>query len=519
MTATIFTCLEAAAERTPAAPALVDGRRRVDHQGLATDAQAVGRSLMALGLVRRTRVAIYLDKSIEMATAILACVSAGLIAVPLNPKLKPWQVAYAVGDCGAGCLITSAFRWSQLKPALPDWSGRLVLTGEASQDAIAWNTLRTAGMPVSGVQPIDADPAAILYTSGSTGPPKGVVLSNRNLTAGAESVNRYLGTRPQDVILGLLPLSFDAGLSQLTTAICAGACVVLHEYIRPQEVASVCASHGVTSITAVPPLWTQLAQGVWAPDVAAQVRIIANTGGHMPAPLLQTLRRTFPRAAPFLMYGLTEAFRSTYLDPAEVDRRPGSIGKAIPNAEVLVLDEHGQECPPGVPGELVHRGAHVALGYWNDAERTAERFRPFEGFTNSGVRQEFAVWSGDIVKRDEEGFLYFVGRRDEMIKSMGYRISPGEVESVLFQAACVHEAAVFGIPDEEAGQKVVAAVVPGRAPFDLALLEDHCRRLLPSYMTPHLAPCDALPRSPNGKIDRAALRKAFLAGELQLERV
>ena len=218
--------------------------------------------------------------------------------------------------------------------------------------------------------------AAILYTSGSTGLPKGVVLSHRNLIAGAESVSHYLGNTADDVILSALPLSFDAGFSQLTTAFSVGAHVVLLNYLLPADVVRLCSRHRVTGLTCVPPLWVQIADQDWPTEAAENLRYFANTGGRMPKAALDRLRSLFRRAKPFLMYGLTEAFRSTYLDPAEVDRRPDSIGKAIPNAEVLVVRPDGSLCGPGEQGELVHRGALVAMGYWNDPEQTAERFRP-----------------------------------------------------------------------------------------------------------------------------------------------
>jgi acyl-CoA synthetase (AMP-forming)/AMP-acid ligase II len=205
------------------------------------------------------------------------------------------------------------------------------------------------------------------------------------------------------------------------------------------------------------------------------------------------------------MYGLTEAFRSTYLDPAEIDRRPDSIGKAIPDAEILVLRDDGSPCDADEPGELVHRGPHVTLGYWNDPKSTAERFRPLDRRPAFGLVAEMAVWSGDLVRRDAEGFLYFVGRRDELIKSSGYRISPTEVETVLFAAPGVREAAVFAVPDDAVGQKIVAAVVATKPPLDTAALTSHCSKYLPTYMVPHLLPVEELPRSPNGKIDRRSL--------------
>jgi acyl-CoA ligase (AMP-forming) (exosortase A-associated) len=322
-------------------------------------------------------------------------------------------------------------------------------------------------------------PVAILYTSGSTGRPKGVVLSHRNLLVGAESVSTYLGNTADDVILAALPLSFDAGLSQVTTAFSVGAHVVLMNYLLPADVVRLCARHRVTGLTCVPPLWLQLTSVDW-PEEARSLRYFANTGGRMPRHTLDGLRALFPGADPYLMYGLTEAFRSTYLDPSEVDRRPDSIGRAIPNAEILVVTPDGSPAAPGEEGELVHRGPLVALGYWNDPVRTAERFRALPGEPRSWQAPERAVWSGDTVVADEDGFLYFVGRTDDMIKTSGYRVSPTEIEEVAYGTGLVGDVVALGIEDDRLGQRIVLVATPlGAEPLDGDALLDRLRRQLP----------------------------------------
>jgi acyl-CoA ligase (AMP-forming) (exosortase A-associated) len=349
--------------------------------------------------------------------------------------------------------------------------------------------------------------AAVLYTSGSTGNPKGVVLSHRNMVAGAKSVAQYLDNTSDDRILSVLPLSFDAGLSQLTTAFTIGARVVLLNYLLPRDVLRACADERITGLTGVPPLWIQLAELDWPAAASESMRYFANTGGHMPRPILDRLRVVMPKAKPFLMYGLTEAFRSTYLDPSEVDKRPDSIGKAIPNAEILVVRTDGALCGPDEPGELVHRGALVSMGYWNDPERTAERFRQAPGQPAGICLPEIAVWSGDVVRRDAEGFLYFVGRRDEMIKTSGYRVSPTEVEEVVYATGLVGAAAAIGAPHPRLGQGIIiVASPPAGGRLDSEALMTQCRRNLPQYMIPLLiAERATLPRNPNGKIDRKTL--------------
>jgi acyl-CoA ligase (AMP-forming) (exosortase A-associated) len=358
---------------------------------------------------------------------------------------------------------------------------------------------------------IDTDMAAILYTSGSTGKPKGVVISHRNLVAGAISVASYLGNNSDDTLLAALPLSFDAGFSQLTTAFHAGARVVLLNYLMPRDVLKALEKECITGLTAVPPLYIQLARFDWPASINESLRYFANTGGRMPLDTLSALRVRAPAAKPFLMYGLTEAFRSTYLPPDEIDRRPDSIGKAIPNAEIHVLREDGTPCTPNEPGELVHRGALVAMGYWNDPEKTAERFRPLPSISGHGTGltlPEIAVFSGDTVRMDEDGFLYFIGRRDEIIKTSGYRVSPTEVEEILYATKMVGECIAFGFPDPVLGQAihVIATSASGNG-LNVAELLAECRARMPAFMVP--ARIDIretpLPRNPNGKIDRKAL--------------
>jgi len=314
-------------------------------------------------------------------------------------------------------------------------------------------------------------------------------------------------------LLAALPLSFDAGFSQLTTAFHAGARVVLLNYLLPRDVLKAMVKHQVTGLTAVPPLYIQLTQMDWPAEIDQHLRYFANTGGRMPRETLDALRARMPRSLPYLMYGLTEAFRSTYLPPAEVDRRPDSIGKAIPNAEILVLREDGSPCAPHEPGELVHRGALVGLGYWNDPAKTAERYKPLPGREAGLVLPEIAVFSGDTVRMDEEGFLYFIGRRDEMIKTSGYRVSPTEVEEILYATKLVGECIAFGVDHPAMGQAIqIIATPPGAEPLDVAALLAECRKQMPAYMVPQgiEVATGPLPRNPNGKIDRKTLATAWV---------
>jgi acyl-CoA ligase (AMP-forming) (exosortase A-associated) len=399
-------------------------------------------------------------------------------------------------------------------------TGGTVPPGESLAPRLTIHTWDGVAAQADGHRVIDTDLTAIFYTSGSTGLPKGVALSHRNMVAGAQSVAHYLENRADDVLLAALPLSFDAGFSQLTTAFSVGARVALLNYLLPRDVLKAMERERVTGLTAVPPLWIQLAQLDWPEAAGAHLRYFANTGGRMPRATLDRLRARLPAARPYLMYGLTEAFRATYLPPEEVERRPDSIGKAIPNAEVLVLREDGSECAPDEPGELVQRGALVGLGYWNDPEKTAERYKPLlpaiVGRAPELSLPEIAVFSGDTVRRDQDGFLYFIGRRDEMIKTSGYRVSPTEIEEILYATGLVGECAAFGLPHETLGQYVAVMLTPApNAPQDkkklIAQITGECRRRMPMYMIPALIEVCAgfLPRNPNGKIDRKSLLAAL----------
>ncbi|MEO8937567.1 MAG: acyl-CoA ligase (AMP-forming), exosortase A system-associated, partial [Burkholderiaceae bacterium] len=464
------------AARDPDAPALAAQGVTTSYASLSDQVERFAAAVAALGLARSERVAIYLDKRIEFVVSVFGTAAAGGVFVPVNPLLKSDQVAYILADCDVRVLITSRDRYYGLRDTLAGGPGMhtvVLIDGlddelraepHAPWQLIGWAELLAGSARVHRV--IDTDMTSILYTSGSTGKPKGVVLSHRNMVAGANSVASYLENRPGDRLLAVLPLSFDAGFSQLTTAFASGATTVLMNYLLPRDVLAALDTQKITGLTAVPPLWIQLAALAWPATITTHLRYLANTGGHMPRATLDALRRHLPRTKPFLMYGLTEAFRSTYLPPEEVDRRPDSIGKAIPNAEILVLREDGSECAADEPGELVHRGALVGMGYWNDAAKTAERYKPLpraaHGATTGLVLPEIAVFSGDTVRRDADGYLYFVGRRDEMIKTSGYRVSPTEVEEALYATGLLSEVAAFGVAHPVLGQAIVV-IAMGKA--------------------------------------------------------
>jgi acyl-CoA ligase (AMP-forming) (exosortase A-associated) len=515
----IHECIFSSAARTPDAEALAYMGNRLDYAALAKCVESAAGMFLELRHGRGERVAAYLEKRIETIASLFGAAAAGGVFVPVNPLLKAEQVGYILLDCNVRILVTSIDRLKLLAPSLlqcPDLHTVLVVGSHEDiprvdgLNIVHWDAAHAAASRRTGHRTIDTDMAAILYTSGSTGKPKGVVLSHRNMVAGARSVARYLENTPADRILAVLPLSFDYGLSQLTTAFHAGATAVLMNHLLTRDVIKTVEAERITGLAAVPPLWIQLAQLKWPEE--ATLRYFTNSGGAMQRVTLDRLRKSLPKAKPYLMYGLTEAFRSTYLPPSELDRRPDSIGKAIPNAEVLVLRPDGSECGPGEPGELVHRGALVSMGYWNDPHKTAERFKPVLSPHHGLPMPEVAVWSGDTVRTDEEGFLYFISRNDEMIKTSGYRVSPTEVEEVIYGCDQVGEAAAIGLAHPVLGQAIVVIVSPRQgSTIDVAALISACKPQLPAYMLPNRIVIweGSLPRNPNGKIDRKLLAMQF----------
>jgi acyl-CoA ligase (AMP-forming) (exosortase A-associated) len=518
MTQLIHELITHSAHTHPQRSALQEGKTTLDYAALQKAVSQAASFYLNHGLERFERVAVWLDKRIDTVVALFGATAAGGVFVPVNPLLKPEQVGHILTDCNVRMLVTSPERLELLRTTLAHCRDlrAVVLTSDKEVAPLEGITIlrwsaREGIAPATPHRVIDQDMAAILYTSGSTGKPKGVVLAHRNLVAGAESVSQYLKNTSDDRILSVLPLSFDYGLSQLTTAFCVGACAVLMNYLLPRDVIRAVEREKITGLAAVPPLWVQLAQLDWPESISEHLRYITNSGGHMPKPTLDALRARSPATKPYLMYGLTEAFRSTYLPPEEIDRRPDSMGKAIPNAEILVVREDGTPCAAGEPGELVHRGVHVALGYWNDPEKTAERYKPAPGQLDGLVIPELAVWSGDTVRKDEEGFLYFIGRRDEMIKTSGYRVSPSEVEEVVYATGKIKEVAATGVAHPMLGQAVVLVVYADDATTTVDALLLECKQKLPSFMVPaHIdLRSEPLPRNPNGKIDRKRL-----AGEM-----
>ena len=511
--------LRTSAKRAPEKEALVHGAERLSYAAVASKTAGIAHGLRNAGVLQGDRVGIYLEASVQQVLSIFGVSEGGAVFVPINGTLFPEQVAHVARDCGMKGLITSRNKLDTLMEVLPQIPSLefLLLTEDYEQPAVKLRVhsfrefCELAPLPENRREPISKDLGAILYTSGSTGKPKGVMLSHANIIAGSSIVSTYLGITEKERILAVLPFSFDAGLNQLMTAFQQGGTCVLINFVFGREVVQTLIKEHITGLAGVPTLWSLLAQPNSGLDKQpmTELRYITNTGGAMPQAVLATLRKTLTSTKVFLMYGLTEAFRSTYLPPEELDRRPTSMGKAIPDTEIVVLDEKGQRCKPGEIGELVHRGPTVSLGYWGRPEDTARVLRSNPLLPPEMGDCEKVCYSGDLVKMDEDGFLYFVGRRDTMIKSSGFRISPTEVEEALFSSKKLRGAAVIGIPDEILGQTIKAFVVARDGdPLDTQALLTHCSEKLPRYMVPKtIEVLLEMPKTSSGKVDYPALRR------------
>lgn len=480
--------------------ALVHGTEKTSFGDLNRRAGQVAQALRGTGIGPGDVCAVLAKDPCDAAAAFFAALGVGATGINLNELYRPRQIEFALTHSRARALVVSR----EVLDNLP----RPVVT---NADIVVLEDIRNCESEFAPLACDPAVPAQITYTSGSTGQPKGVLMSHENLWAGVRVVAGYLGLREDDRIAGLLPFSFVYGFNQLTTALFVGATLVVERSTLPHDIVATLRRQRITVLAAVPPLWQQLL-GIasFRDHTLDHLRIVTNAGGRLPPSSVRDLRRAQPQARLFLMYGLTEVFRSTYLPPEEVDSHPDSMGRAVPESAVYVLNDEGQLAKPGEVGELLHGGPSVAIGYVGDPEATASVFRPNPFFRPGEPAR--VVFSGDLVRRDEDGRLYYVGRRDRMIKTLGFRVSPDEISDVIQSSGLVAETAVVTEPDSQRGERIVACIVL-RPEASLNQVQRFCGIELPRYMQPARYVClTAIPRNPSGKHDLLKL-KAIVGGD------
>jgi acyl-CoA synthetase (AMP-forming)/AMP-acid ligase II len=486
-----------AADREPDRAAVLAGDSVTTLAQLQARASAFANELQARNLPPGARVAIFLERSADAIAAIFGTYASGAITVVINERYRPRQIEHIIHHCDVSALITSQQMLDRQHRDLDITCPIIDLQAVATT---------TEFVPVRRISP---EGAQIIYTSGSTGMPKGVFFTNSALHAGIQAVKTYLGIVPSDRVATLMPFSSVYGLNQVLTSIAAGASIVIERALLANEIVAGLAGAQTTVMAAVPPLWIQLLNvAEFNRGALRGLRIAQNAGGHLPPEFVKRLRIALPDTRVFLQYGMTETFRGTYLPPEDVDMRPNSMGRAMPDTEIYVVDEDGCSVPDGEVGEVVHRGPTIALGYWNDPDATAKTFRP-NPFAPAGTPDgERVVFSGDMARRDADGYLYYVGRRDRVIKSMGFRVGPDEIADVIYASGEAAEAVIVSVSDEERGQRIVAHVI--LTPIGkLDKLKRFCRAELPEYAQPaEYVEQKQIPRLPSGKYDVDALIKA-----------
>jgi acyl-CoA ligase (AMP-forming) (exosortase A-associated) len=504
-------------ERDPQKTVIVSEGRGYSYEELYLQSASLSRALIEQGLRKGERVAIYLEKSWDAVVAIFGVIQAGGVFVNIGPLLKERQVSHIMNNCGARIFITDAakvdgYELPQVKTTF--WIGDNLPKPNWTRESISLD--EAISNPDSGCTEFIAterDLSTIIYTSGSTGLPKGIMLTHHNQTVGTQIVSTYVQNTPDDRVLVVLPINLDYGLNQINTMVRVGGTAVLQKSVLPGPILKSLREERITGLAGMPPVWTLLLQTrrSLVKEPLEYLRYLTNSGGMIPNKHLDEMRFLLPNTLIYLMYGLTEAFRATYLPPEEIDRGPACIGQAIPNTDVWVIDDDGNEVAPGETGELIQRSPTMALGYWGDPEKTASVYRPNPLASPETRDKDLVVYSGDLVKRGEDGFLYFIGRKDELIKTQGYRISPGEIEDLLTSIPEVSEAIAYGRPDEMLGQRIeaVLSLNNGTAFTD----EDVRKRFAekaPYYMIPRkITIIPELPKTATGKIDRSALKNEY----------
>jgi amino acid adenylation domain-containing protein len=502
------------ARMAPEKVALVYKQHRVTYAELNARSNALANTLVANGVQRGDRVVIFSDNSVETVVAFWATLKASAVASIINPLTKADKLSYLLNDCRPTALIADQHLYGVFAtPAKDSLHLKLVIvSGDIINERLStlpnpqrWDSAIATGDPYKAPKRrcIDIDLAAIIYTSGSTGDPKGVMLSHRNMLTACTSISSYLEVQHDDVILCVLPLAFDYGLYQMIMAFEHGARLVLERsFAFPAQILNLMVAEGVTGFPGVPTIFAILAELKSLKDYDfSNIRYVTNTAANLPVKHILMLMDIFPRSRIYSMYGLTECKRCTYLPPKDLDRKPSSVGIAIPNTELWVIDEDGNKVGPNVVGQLVIRGATVMQGYWEKPEATAKKLKP------GPLPGERVLHTGDYCRLDDEGYLYFVGRMDDVIKSRGEKVAPKEVENALMNIPGVREAAVIGVADEVLGQAVKAFVVlEAGTTMTEKQLQKECQSRLENFMVPKtIAVVPDLPKTDTGKIKKTGL--------------
>ena len=506
--------LEAHARRQPSHPMIIVDGQRYSYEHIDDQATRLAATLQRHGVVRGDRVAIYLENCVEAVVGIFGALKAGAVFMPVNPQTKADKLTYLLNDSAAKVLITHSVLAEVAAQAVgqaPDLA--LVIRVEAAdarsghelagKPQMSFTAAVTAEASLQPTPTIDQDLASIIYTSGSTGEPKGVMVTHHNMVSAATSISTYLGLRADDIIINVLPIAFDYGLYQILMASRVGASVVLQRSLAfPVRVLETMVRERVTVLPGVPTVFSMVLNlsSLASFDLSA-LRLVTNTAAALSEAQIRQIRGAFPQATLFSMYGLTECKRVSYLPPEQLDIRPMSVGRGMPNEEVWLVDETGRRLPNGATGELVVRGSNVMRGYWKKPVQTAERLRPGD------LPGEMYLYTGDIFRTDAQGYLYFVGRKDDIIKSRGEKVSPREVENVLYGMEGVLEAAVIGVHDDVLGHAVKAFLVlkAGYSYSERDVIR-YCLGHLESFMAPkYVVFVEALPRTDTGKISKRGL--------------
>lgn len=488
----------------PQKVALVTERRRLRYEELDDLSSRLACALVKNGVKRDDRVLVFMDNCWEAAVSIFAVMKAGATFSPINASTKADKLAFILANCEASAILTQAKLMPVVAEAVAGKSSIFVAStvapsGQSPVGAVSFTDCLDAERREVDHHGIDVDLAMLIYTSGSTGRPKGVMMSHRNCDAASDSITTYLRNTPDDVILNVLPLAFDYGLYQLLMAVRMGATLVLEKsFAFPQAIFDRIREEGVTGLPLVPTMAAMILQmRDLQPGFLPSLRYITNTAAALPVAHIERMRSLFPGTQVYSMYGLTECKRCTYLPPEELDRRPGSVGIAIPNTEAFVIDENGNRAAPNVAGELVIRGPHVMQGYWRNEAATQRMLRPGPN------AWEKVLHTGDLFKTDKDGFLYFVGRKDDIIKTRGEKVAPKEVEAVLHAHPGIAEAVVVGLPDAVLGQAIGALVVLSDPALSEKDIIRHCAKHLEDFMVPKSIEFRSeLPKTETGKISR-----------------